>query len=133
MPELIPASLLASLSALDESAMPARCSLVRDIAVPDGRGGQRTTPSTLATDVPCRLTRSGTEQSARIVALAEQLAVEAAWLIEIPLVVRDADGNPVTVKPGDKLEIAGKAYPVIKAFAGQSYATSLPIGCKELS
>lgn len=138
MSALISANLLASLTALDESAMPERCTLQRLTPTDDGRGGQHSTPTVLATGVPCRVTASGTEQSARIVSVADQLAAEAPWLVEVPLELRDADGNlvvddngaPVAVQAGDQLAVGATIYEVIRAFPGQSFATSLPIGCK---
>lgn len=134
MAPILPERTRRALQRLDERAMPDRCTLRRPGATPDGRGGQRAGQVTLAADVPCRVTAGGQQStSGQITMIGDKSTLIAPWIVEIPLATAlSFNGQATVLRPGDQVVVGSKAYEVIAPLAGQSYATSFQIGCKEV-
>lgn len=143
MSELISVSLMESLAALDESAMPSSCSILRRTFTPTPSGGSTPGAETaINTDpIPCRVTTASSGGRSAIrgeTIVSVESVVIALALTEIQrqnIEIDDADVIAVTGAarlPGDDLPVADRYQVAAKPSVG-SYSTSLLVPVEKVS
>jgi hypothetical protein len=121
MPGLLPAAKEAAVRAKFERLLPDRATIVRTTLAPDGQGGSTETPTTVATDVPCRVDKD--QRMDRELALADRLTAEASYIAMLSTFasrwppsgivdIRASDRLVVTGGAGGEYEIQGSGGPV---------------------
>lgn len=122
MSDLISPALLAQLAELNQTAMPSRALIERPAEVRTPTGGTRLQWTTVASDVPCRLT-SSLDPFAPRGEIADREAGKTGFKVAFPL--------GTSVRPGDRITAGGRVM-IVGFIAASSFPTAVNVTASEI-
>lgn len=121
---LLTSAEIADMRATETLALPDTCTISRKTLAGDGRGGNTATWANAATNVACRLGRSGSKSGIETID-ADKLQQQTPWVVTF--------AHNQDVRNTDRIVISSRTFEAISIEPHEAWTMALRVQCVEVS